>query len=65
MDTGGTVEVRTVRTGITDLDRVEIVSGIDASESVLVLPSSHLVETQLELQKFINRRIGVPGIKRK
>jgi len=65
MDTSGAVEVRTVRTGITDLDRVEIVSGIDASESVLILPSSHLVETQLELQKFINRRVGVPGIQRK
>jgi len=58
-------DVRKVRTGITDLDRVEIMDGLGESESVLILPSSHLVETQQELQKFINRRIGVPGIQRK
>lgn len=65
LDTGSGHEVRNVRTGITDLDRVEIVSGLDASDVVLVLPSSHLVETQQNLQRFINRRIGsVPGISR-
>ena len=58
-------EVRKVRTGVTDLDRVEIISGLDESDKVLVLPSSHLVETQQDLQNFINRRIGgVPGISR-
>jgi HlyD family secretion protein len=52
-----------VRTGITDLDRAEIVSGLAEGDSVLLLPSSHLVETQQQLQSFINRRIGgVPGI---
>jgi len=58
-------EIRKVRTGVTDLNNVEIVSGLDESERVLVLPSSHLIETQQDLQKFINRRIGgVPGITR-
>ena len=58
-------EVRKVRTGVTDLNNVEIVSGLDESERVLVLPSSHLIETQQDLQNFINRRMGgVPGIKR-
>ncbi len=58
-------EIRKVRTGVTDLNNVEIVSGLDESERVLVLPSSHLIETQQDLQNFINRRIGgVPGIKR-
>jgi HlyD family secretion protein len=58
-------EVRKVRTGVTDLDRVEIISGLDEVDKVLVLPSSHLVETQQDLQNFINRRIGgVPGISR-
>jgi HlyD family secretion protein len=56
-------EIRKVRTGVTDLDRVEIVTGLDESDSVLILPSSHLVETQQDLQNFINRRVGrVPGI---
>lgn len=57
-------EIRKVRTGITDLDRVEIVEGLEESDSVLVLPSSHLVETQQDLQNFLNQRIGIPGIQR-
>ena len=62
---GGTrPEIRRIRTGITDLDRVEIIEGLEESESVLVLPSSHLVETQQDLQNFLNRRIGIPGIQR-
>jgi HlyD family secretion protein len=62
LDTPGQ-EIRKVRTGVTDLDRVEIVSGLDESERVLILPSSHLMETQQDLQNFINRRVGgVPGI---
>ncbi len=52
-----------VRTGITDLDRAEIVAGLEEGNRVLLLPSSHLMETQQELQSFITRRIGgVPGI---
>ena len=58
-------EVRHIVTGITDLDRVEVLSGLDDKQTVLVLPSSSLVETQQDLQQFINRRIGaVPGIRR-
>ena len=58
-------EVRKVRTGVTDLNHVEIISGLDETERVLVLPSSHLLETQQDLQNFINRRMGgVPGISR-
>ena len=63
LDTPGR-EIRKVRTGVTDLDNVEIVSGLDENDRVLILPSSHLLETQQDLQKFINRRIGgVPGIR--
>ena len=52
-----------VRTGITDLDRAEIVEGLAEGDKVLLLPSSHLMETQQQLQSFINRRVGgVPGI---
>lgn len=62
LDTAGQ-EIRKVRTGVTDLDRVEIVSGLEETDRVLVLPSSHLLQTQQDLQKFINRRVGgVPGI---
>jgi HlyD family secretion protein len=62
LDTAGQ-EIRKVRTGVTDLDRVEVVSGLDETDRVLVLPSSHLLQTQQDLQNFINRRVGgVPGI---
>lgn len=56
-------EIRKITTGVTDLSRVEVLSGLDESERVLILPSSHLMETQQDLQNFINRRrTGVPGI---
>lgn len=60
---GATVPVR-VTTGITDLDRAEIVTGLKEGDQVLLLPSSHLLEVQQQLQSFINRRMGagVPGI---
>lgn len=62
LDTPGQ-EIRKITTGVTDLDNVEVVSGLEASDRVLVLPSSHLLETQQDLQNFINRRVrGVPGI---
>jgi len=52
-----------VRAGLTDLDMVEIISGLDESDRVLLLPSAHLVETQEQLQSWINRRVGsVPGL---
>ena len=64
VDSDGEREFRNVTTGITDLEQVEIVDGLEEGESVLILPSTHLVETQQELQKWINRRIGsVPGIR--
>ena len=52
-----------VETGITDLDVAEIVSGLTEGDKILLLPSTHLVETQAELQSWITRRVGgVPGI---
>jgi len=63
VDNDSDYEFRNVTTGITDLDRVEIIEGLEATDSVLILPSTHLVETQQELQNWINRRVGgVPGI---
>ncbi len=60
---GGRVRAIPVVTGITDLDVAEIVSGLEEGDKVLLLPSTHLVETQAELQGWINRRVGgVPGI---
>ncbi len=60
---GGETRIANVRAGLTDLDKVEIISGLDESDRVLILPSAHLVETQEQLQNWINRRVGtVPGL---
>lgn len=62
-ESNGDTRIENVKAGLTDLDRVEIISGLDESAQVLILPSAHLVETQEQLQQFINRRVGgVPGI---
>ena len=59
----GETRIANVRAGLTDLDKVEIISGLDESDRVLILPSAHLVETQEQLQNWINRRVGtVPGL---
>jgi HlyD family secretion protein len=58
----GTLEPVPVATGVTDLDRVEIVSGLEEGEVVLVLPSSSLLETQDRLQNFMRGRGGIPGL---
>ena len=59
----GKTRIANVRAGLTDLDKVEIISGLDESDRVLILPSAHLVETQERLQNWINRRVGtVPGL---
>ncbi len=59
----GSTRIANVKAGLTDLNRVEIISGLDETERVLILPSAHLVETQEQLRRWINRRVGnVPGI---
>jgi HlyD family secretion protein len=59
---GGGREPVAVTTGVTDLDRVEITSGLAEGDVVLVLPSSSLLETQERLQNFMRGRGGIPGI---
>lgn len=56
-----------VRTGLTDLDYSEVVSGLTAKDSVLLLPSASLVQAQQEFRDRMNRVTGggsVPGIQR-
>jgi HlyD family secretion protein len=61
-DHKGVLEPVAIVTGITDLDRVEVVAGLQQGESVLVLPSSGLVESQERLQNFVRSRGGIPGM---
>ena len=53
-----------IRTGLTDLDYSEVVSGLTESDTVLILPSASLVASQREWQERIARRGGLPGVQR-
>jgi HlyD family secretion protein len=51
-----------VKTGITDLEYSEIISGLEENADVLLLPSSGLIERQERMQERINRRMRLPGM---
>jgi HlyD family secretion protein len=51
-----------IRTGLTDLDYSEVVEGLQPDDSVLVLPSASLVQSQQESQERINRMTGGGGL---
>jgi HlyD family secretion protein len=65
VDRGGIPTPLPVRTGITDLEYSEVVSGLQANDQVFLLPSSDLFRRQTEIQSFFTSRFGgVPGISR-
>lgn len=47
-----------IRTGLTDLDFSEVVRGLDTSDTVLLLPSAGLLQSQQEFQERISRFTG-------
>ena len=61
---GGVPTAVRIRTGLTDMDYSEVLSGLTVSDSVLVLPSAALVQSQQELQERIEQRTGgaMPGM---
>lgn len=50
-----------VQTGITDLDYSEVKSGLAEGDSVMLLPSASLVQSQQQLQQRISANSGLPG----
>ncbi len=60
---GKPVPVR-VRTGLTDMDYSEVVSGIGEKDTVLLLPSASLIQSQSEMRDRMQRFAGsaVPGM---
>jgi HlyD family secretion protein len=60
----GVPEPVPVRTGITDLEYSEIVTGLGASDEVFLLPSSDLFRRQERMRNFTRRFNAVPGISR-
>jgi HlyD family secretion protein len=54
-----------IRTGLTDLDYSEVLQGLSQTDSVLVLPSASLVQSQQDMRERFNRVTGggaVPGM---
>jgi HlyD family secretion protein len=51
-----------IRTGLTDLDYIEVVDGLEQSDSVLILPSASLVQSQQESRERVNRMTGGGGL---
>jgi HlyD family secretion protein len=56
-----------IETGLTDLDYIEVVRGLSAGDTVLVLPSASLVNAQREFRERMQQRTGgggLPGMQR-
>jgi len=53
-----------IRTGLTDLDHVEVLSGLSETDTVLVLPSASLVTSQRDFRERVQRMSGggLPGV---
>ncbi|MEO5825397.1 MAG: efflux RND transporter periplasmic adaptor subunit [Gemmatimonadales bacterium] len=50
-----------VKTGITDLDYTEVKAGLAVGDSVLMLPSASLIQSQKNLQERMGRNAALPG----
>ena len=55
-----------IRTGLSDMDYSEVLDGLTAADSVLILPSASLVQSQQDMRDRMNRVTGggaVPGMR--
>ena len=63
----GTITPAWIRTGLTDLDYSEVLQGLEAGDSVYVLPSASLVQSQQDMRQRMNQITGgggaVPGMR--
>ena len=60
----GALQAVRVRTGITDMERSEVVAGLEEGDAVLILPSASLVRAQERFQERMSGRVGIPGLSR-
>ncbi|MEO8635362.1 MAG: efflux RND transporter periplasmic adaptor subunit [Gemmatimonadales bacterium] len=58
----GVPYAKNVRTGLTDLDYSEVVDGLEDGDSVLVLPTTSLIESQKDAAERTQRITGGGGI---
>ena len=59
---GGKIVPANIRTGLTDLDYSEVVAGVQEGDSVLVLPSAGMIQSQQDMKQRINRMTGGGGV---
>ncbi len=62
VQSGETMTARNVETGLTDLDYSEVIKGLDGGETVILLPSSGLVQSQQRLQQRMKQFTSLPGM---
>ena len=60
---GEELVAKNIRTGLTDLDYSEVVSGVSADERIVLLPSSDLIMSQDRFRQWMGRTVGLPGMK--
>ena len=54
-----------IKTGLTDLDFSEVVEGLVATDTILIMPSAGLIASQQEFQQRVQQRAGgLPGVSR-
>jgi HlyD family secretion protein len=64
LDNGSPVPVP-IKTGLTDLDYSEVIEGLGATDTILIMPSASLIASQQEFQERVQRRAGgLPGVSR-
>ena len=51
-----------IRTGLTDLDYIEVVNGLTEQDTVLVLPSASLLNSQRDMQQRMRNMTGGGGL---
>jgi len=49
-----------VRAGLTDFDYTAVLAGLEVGDSVLILPTSGLLEEQQEREQWVRERVGGP-----
>lgn len=58
----GQIVPANIRTGLTDLDYSEVLAGLKEGDSVLVLPSAGMIQSQQDMKERINRVTGGGGV---
>jgi hypothetical protein len=58
----GSARALPIRTGLTDMDYIEVLGGLTEGDTVLVLPTSGLLSSQREMRERFQRMTGGGGL---